>query len=134
MGTQIKSNLQSDNEGFIFNLVIRALNPNLNECSNLIPSWVMMMILAPAPMALEAPSTNTLHERFSTWQTIFVLFFGENSATKSARTWPFTAFRSLYCMSKEPSCVPHLAILSVKSDLFNNNCNGYSVKTNTVWA
>ena len=61
-----------------------------------------------------------------------MLFLAENLATKLARTWPFTAFRGLYRMSKDPSHVPHLAILPVKSDLFNNDCNGYSVKTNTV--
>ena len=114
--------------------LLKALNPNLNECSNLIPFGVIMMIPAPAPMALDAPSTNTLHGRFSTWQTIPSSFLGENSVMKSARTWPFIAFRGLYRMSKEPSRVLHLAILPVKSDLFNNDCNGYSVMTNTVWA
>ena len=112
--------------------LLKALNPNLNECSNLIPSEVMMTIPAPAPIALKAPSTNTLHERFFTWQTIPVSFLGENSAMKSARTWPLIAFCGLYRMLKDPSCVSHLAILPVKSDLFNNDCNGYSIKTNTV--
>ena len=93
-----------------------------------------MTIPASDPMALEAPSINTLHGRLSTWKTIPAPFLGENLATKSAKTWPFTAFCGLYHMSKEPSRVPYLAILPVKSDLFNNDYNGYSVKTNTVWA
>ena len=84
-------------------LLLEVLNPNLNECSNLIPYGAIMTILAPAPMALDAPSINTLHGRFSTWQTIPPSLLGENSATKSTRTWPFTAFRGLYRMSKEPS-------------------------------
>ena len=51
---------------------------------------------------------------------------------KSARTCPFTELRGLYLMSKEPSQVTHLAIRPVKSDLFNNNYKGDSVRTNIV--
>ena len=91
-----------------------------------------MTIPSPAPIALEAPSTNTFHGRFSTIQIIFLSFLGENSATKSARTCPFIELRGLYRMSKEPNRVPHLAIRPVKSDLFNNDSKGYLIKTNTV--
>ena len=86
------------------------------------PSIVIMIIPTPAPIALEAPSTNTFHKRFSTLQIIFPSFLGVNSAMKSARTYPFTKFRGLYLMSKEPSRVPHLAIQPVKSDLLNSDC------------
>ena len=43
-----------------------------------------------------------------------------------------TELCGLYRMSKEPNRVPHLAIQPVKSDLFNNDCKGYSVRANTV--
>ena len=91
-----------------------------------------MTIPAPAPIALKGPSINTFHGRLSTLQIIFSLFLGENFAMKLARTCPFTEFYGLYLMLKEPSQVPHLAIRPVKSDLFNNDCRGYSVRTNIV--
>ena len=91
-----------------------------------------MTIPASAPIALEAPSTNTFHGRFSTLQIIFPSFLRENYAMKSARTCLFTELHGLYLMLKEPNQVPHLAIWFVKSDLFNNDCRGYSVRTNTV--
>ena len=51
---------------------------------------------------------------------------------KSARTYPFTELLDLYLVLKELSRVPHLVIQPVKSDLFNNDCKGYSAKTNMV--
>ena len=98
------------------------------------PSEVIITIPIPAPIALEASSINTFHERFSTLQIIFPSFLGVNFAMKSARTCPFTELRGLYLMSKEPSRVPHLAIWPVKSDLLNSDYRGYSVRMNTVRA
>ena len=88
---------------------------------------VIMTIPALAPNALDTPSANTFHGWTSTWQTISTSFFGENSAMKPTRTWPFTKLLGLYLMSKEPSRVSHLAILPVKSYLFNNDYKGYSI-------
>ena len=57
-----------------------------------------------------------------------------NSATKSARTYPFMEVRGMYLISKAPRIVPHLAILPALSALQSMVLSGSWVKTTIVCA
>ena len=72
----------------------------------------------PAPRKLDTPCTPSI-----VWA---------NSATKFSSIYPLMAFLCLYQMSKDPSLVPYLTILLVKSDLLNKAYRGCLVKTYTV--
>ena len=107
--------------------LLDVLKPYLKECSTHIPFDVIITIPAPAPTALDASSTNTFQGLTSTQHTVPTSLLNENYTTKSARTWPLTKLLGLYFISNDSCLIPHLAILPVKSDLFNKDCNGYSV-------
>ena len=67
--------------------LLEARKPNLNDFSNLNPSWDIITILTPNPLALDAPSTNTCHGQTKTWHTLAKTTGASvNSATKSTNT------------------------------------------------
>jgi hypothetical protein len=78
----------------------------------------------PDPLALEAPSTYIFHHpefsSESSWKAVAFNSLcskaGVNSATKSARIYPFMAVLGRYFTSKAPIFAPHFEIWPVKSD------------------
>lgn len=110
--------------------LLEARKPNLNDFSNFSLLGDIITIPTPDPLVLNTLFTKTCQRRTKTWHTpAETPGAGVNSAIKSANTWPLMEFLGLFRMSNVRSLVPHLAILLVKSDLFQSDCRGNSIST-----
>ena len=93
--------------------LLEALKPKRTACSILSPVGGVNCRPIPAPDCLEAPSTQRVHQPSLFWHVP-----GRGiSARKSAKTCPFFASLSLYCMPYSLSSIAQRAILQDRSGL-----------------
>ena len=99
---------------------------NLKDFSTITFSEDVSTNPTPEPFWFDAPSTCTSYVGGQYWEIVSTNFSSlflsasnsftsglVNSATKSARTCPFTEVRGMYLISKARKIVPHLAIIPV---------------------
>ena len=90
-------------------------------------------IIIPHACCVDEPSTWMTY-CFALWSSFCWLLVGVNSEMKSARTWAFIAFPSLYCTSNSLSSTAHWINCPVASNLIMAFFSRWFIRTLITWA